>query len=163
MVIEEETGNTARLEPILIGGLSKQIRRRRREAENSNGEQRENTDLLREAKLGSHEEEVSLLIKMGSMVAVAFVPAGGGTVDGLAEDAQTPMLAAGAMCSAQACGRRRKMKCGERGKVTPSLLFIVKLSHGSRSNAPTIPVSCGSNGRTTCPTSCGGRFDPITA
>ena len=55
------------------------------------------------------------------------------------------------------------MKCGERGKVTPSLLFLAKLSGGSGSNAPTIPVSYGSNGHTTCPTSCGGSFDPITA
>ena len=118
MVITGETGNTKRLEPTLICGLSKQ-RRRRREAENNNGERRENADLLREAKLGSDEEELSLLIKMGSMVAVAFVPARGGTMDGLGEDARAPMLAAGAMCSAQACGRRRKMKCRERGKVTP--------------------------------------------
>ena len=54
------------------------------------------------------------------------------------------------------------MKCEERGKVTPSLLFSAKLGGGSGSNAPTIPVSCGGNGRTTCPTSCGGSFDPIT-
>ena len=109
MVIEAETGNTTRLEPILISVFSKQRRRRirrrrrrrRREAENSNGERVENGDLLREAKLRSDEEGVSLLIKMGSMVAVAFVPAGGGTVDGLAEDARAPMLVAGAMCSAR--------------------------------------------------------------
>ena len=67
-------------------------------------ERRGSSDLLREVKLGNEEEEVSLLIRMGSMAAVALVPAGGGTVDGLMEDAGAPMLAAEATCSALAGG-----------------------------------------------------------
>ena len=44
---------------------------------------------------------MSLLIKMGSMAAVALAPAGGSTMEGLMEDARAPMLAAEAMCSAR--------------------------------------------------------------
>ena len=50
-------------------------------------------DLHSDAKLGSGEEEVSLSMRMGSMVAEASAPAGGSTFDGLVEDARPPMLA----------------------------------------------------------------------
>ena len=95
MGIKEETDKATKPEPIFICGLSKQGRRRKKEAENSNGKRRKNANLLSEAKLGNDEEEVSLSMRMGSMVAVAVAPAGGGTVDGLVEDARLPMLAAG--------------------------------------------------------------------
>ena len=46
--------------------------------------------------------------------------------------------------------------------MTASLLFIAELGGGSGSDAPTISASCAGNGCTTCPTSSGGSFDPIT-
>ena len=117
-------------------------------------------DLHNEAKLGNDKEEESLSMRMGSMVAEASAPAGGGTVDGLAEDARLPMLAA-RRSALRRYRKRKKTKCGERGKVTPSLLFIAELGGGSGSDAPTISVSCAGNGCTTCPTSGGGSFDPF--
>ena len=75
--------------------------KRKKGRRNSNGERGGNSDLLKEEKLGVEEEEVSLLIKMGSMAAVALAPARGGAVDGLTEDARAPMLAAEAMCFAR--------------------------------------------------------------
>ena len=50
-------------------------------------------DLHSDAKLGNGEEEVSLSMRMGSMVAEASAPAEGGTVEGLAGEARPPMFA----------------------------------------------------------------------
>ena len=70
-------------------------------------------DLHNEAKLGNDEEEVSLSMRMGSMAAVALAPAGGGTVDGLEEDARAPMLAAGRCALRRRAGEEEDEVRGE--------------------------------------------------
>ena len=67
---------------------------------------------------------MSLLIKMGSMAAVALVPAGGGTVDGLTEDARAPILAAGAMCSARLREDEEDEVRGEGEKLPPPCYLL---------------------------------------
>ena len=70
-----------------------QDREERRKIDSNNGERKNNGYLHSDAKLGNGEEDVSLSMRMGSMVAEASAPAGGGTVDGLVEEARPPMLA----------------------------------------------------------------------
>ena len=77
-----------------------------------------NKNLLKEEKLGPGEE--SLSINMGSMVTVAFAPAGDGAVFGLAEDPLALLVAAGAESSTRAeqGGEEDEVRGAER--LTPS-------------------------------------------
>ena len=125
-----------------------------------NGERKNSRYLHRDAKLGSDEEDESLLIRIGSMVAASSAPTGGGTVEGLAEEARPPMFAA----------RRRALrkraeeeegKCGRGGKASAFPPIYSEIGRRFGSDAPTISTSRDGNGCTTCPTSCCGSFDPI--
>ena len=118
-------------------------------------------DLQRDAKLGNGEEEVSLSMRMGSMVAEASAPAGAGTVDGLAEEARPPMFATRRRALHNCAGKEEDEVRG-RGKSDrfPPIYSGVKRRFGS--DAPTIAASCAGNGCTMCPTSGCVSFDPIT-
>ena len=119
---------------------------------NDNSKRGRHSNLLSEEKLGVEEEDVSLLINIGSMAAVALAPVGGGAVAGLTEDPRAPMLVAEAEYSARLRGGKEDEVWREE-KVTLSLLFIAGSSGGSGLIAPAISVFCGGNSRTTCPTS----------
>ena len=58
---------------------------------------------------------------------------------------------------------KKKAKCGGGGKVTafPPIYSGIRRRFGS--DAPTFSTPRDGNGRTTCPTSGCGSFDPITA
>ena len=126
----------------------------------NNGEQKNNGYLHSDAKLGNGEEEESLSMRMGSMVAESSAPAGGGTVDGLAEETRPPMFAARRRVLRRRA-REEEGKCEGGGKVSavPPIYSRVKRRFGS--DAPTISTSRDGNGCTTCPTSGCGSFDPI--
>ena len=73
---------------------------------------------------------MSLSMRMGSMVADPSAPAGGGTVDGLAEEAPPPMLVMRRRALRRRAGEEEG-KCGGGGKCPLSLPFIAGLSGGS--------------------------------
>ena len=101
-------------------------------------------------------------MRISSMVAESSAPAGGGTVEGLAEEARPPMFAARRRTLRRRAGEEEG-KCGEGGKVSafPPIYSGIKRRFGS--DAPTISTSRDGNGCTTCPTTGCGSFDPITA
>ena len=78
---------------------------------------------LPEEGLGVAEE--SLLMSIGSMVAVVFAPAGGGAVLGLAVDPLPPMVAAGARSSTRGARKRRRRSAG-RGKINPLPSYLLQ-------------------------------------
>ena len=82
---------------------------------------------------------MSLSMRMGSMVAEASAPAGGGTVDGLAEEARPPMLAARRRALRRRAGEEEG-KCGGGGKVSAFPPIYSGLSGGSDQMCPRSPL-----------------------